>query len=103
MITDIFKTNENKKFKELQKQGMLPSDALRKIESERREETIKKKDDTSSLVYIGFGAIGTILLYIYLRKLTSKSSHRQLSQLTIDTIQGIDTVALNECRNKGLI
>lgn len=80
-------TKEQQRFEKLQKEGMLPSGALRKLESERTtgiiETDVSKRNN--NLLYIGLGAIGIVMLYIYMKSKTPTtpvmSSNKQLLEL----------------------
>lgn len=63
-ITD----KEKERFKNLQKEGFLPSQALRKIEIEKKlgvsqDNVFSEKN----LFYLGLGAISLTILYIYIK------------------------------------
>jgi len=75
---------EKKRFKKLQEDGMLPSQALRKIETERRLGIIPEdKPGRFSITkenwwfYTAMGAIGAGMLYIYLRSSSSTQTQVQ--------------------------
>ena len=96
-------------FNKLQTEGFLPSEALKKIESERRLGIIPKDESLFKSENIGFylalGAIGIGIIYIYLKSPTPTSSLSNLSNnnLNLYTIQGINLEALNKCKQKGLM
>lgn len=80
VITDIT-SSEKRKFEKYQKEGMLPSQALRRIETERRLGIVDEdkgffeslfNEDTAFKV--GLGAVGIAILYIYIKARTSSTT-----------------------------
>ncbi len=98
VLTNI--TNaEKKRFKKLQDDGMLPSQALKKIETERRLGIIPEDKPTGFITkdnwwfYTALGAIGIGMLYIYIRS-PSSASPTQIQTQTVslpnDDIEDIE-------------
>ncbi len=99
---------EKRRFKKLQDEGLLPSEALRKIESERRlgivpEDKFFFKEENIGL-YLALGAIGIAIIYVYIKSPSQTSTLGKLNNdLKLDDIKGINIQSLNECRMKGLM
>lgn len=116
VLTNITK-DEEKRFIRYQEKGLLPNQALRKIEIERRtgiieeEPTFLGKFDENIWYYVAGGTIGLAAIVIYVNSWLKKSSTSttqpqnvsSLNALAIDNIEGIDSNSLSICRNKGLI
>lgn len=100
--------NEKRRFKKLQDYGLLPSEALKKIESERRlgivpeDKTFFKKENLG--LYITLGIISIAIIYVYIKSPSQTSTLGKLNNnLKLDDIKGIDLQSLNECKRKGLM
>lgn len=108
---------DEKRYNQLLNEGVLPSAAIRRIESEKRLGIVVD----SGIGFGGFGDItfpkvaivGIVLVLGYSlltgKKTGSASQSMTISKtfdkfkLSIDNIEGIDLVALNVCRQKGLM
>ncbi len=95
VLTNI--TNaEKKRFKKLQDDGMLPSQALRKIETERRLGIIPEDKPTGFITrdnwwfYTALGTIGIGMLYIYLRSPSPTQIQTQTVSLPTDDTDNIE-------------
>lgn len=105
VLIDITRA-EKKRFKTLQEQGMLPSQALKKLESERRlgivpkDEKFYEKEDW--WFYPVLGTIGIAVLAVIIRSKTSQSIPLYKSE-SLYNIEGIDLNALNICKEKRLM
>lgn len=96
--------DERKRFIKLQETGLLPSEALKKLETERRLGIVPELEGISKYtgsektgLYIGLGVIGLMMIYIY------SKSPAPTSALSLHNIKGLDIEALNICIGKGLI
>ncbi len=103
VITDITNKEENR-FLKLQEQGMLPSAALLKIETERLTGAPDDSIIGDNWFKIGLGAIGAsiVVLYLYSRTKTTTQS-ASLNIFKLYDIKDIDTEALGKCIEKGLL
>lgn len=112
VLTDITDA-EKKRFMKLQEGGLLPSQALKKLETERRLgmiEPVEEKRDffkigENTWFYASLGAIGIAIIYIYVRARTrtTQTVTTKTKTTSLSMIDGIDTHSLNICIQKGLI
>ena len=101
---------DTKRYNELLSQGMLPSAAIRKIETEKRLGIgIKDRDESDESIGVVKVAIIGLGLFVgigIIKKIVSPASQTGLSPLSmmsIDDINGIDLSALAICRQNGLM
>lgn len=109
VLTEVTKAEE-KRFKQLQEEeGMIPSQALERLEIERRLGTVPedkkliefKKEDW--WYYLSLGLIGVAIIYIYMKSTAPAPVAKVALSLPLDNISGIDLESLSICRKEGLM
>jgi hypothetical protein len=102
-------TDEKNRFNQYQDEGLLPSEALNKLEAERRlglpvesSSTLGIKKENLNF-YLMLGAIGAGMVLIYMKSTPAAPVPKSAFSLTIQNIEGIDLQSLTECKNKGLM
>lgn len=91
---------DSKRYNELLNQGFLPSQAIKKIETDKRLGIKPEAGFDIGLVKIAIVGLVIITGYSILKK---KLVPPTPTQLSIDTIPGIDLNALSICRQQGLL
>lgn len=109
VLTGVITNYEKKRFAKLQEEGFLPSEALTKLEAERRSGITQMEGESFGMkkenfgFYLVLGIIGLSVLYIYIKSSPTTTVINKTKILTIDDIQGIDLEALHDCQMKGLM
>ncbi len=92
---------ERKRFEELQRQGLLPSESLKKIETERRLGIIPEEEKSKFPIHItkenwwfyaALGALGIGTLYIYLKSPKPSTPPTQTASLNIENTNNTNNV-----------
>lgn len=101
---------DSKRYNELINQGMLPSQAIKKIETDKRLGIgVKPKEDTEwNITVVKIAIVGLIAItgYSIIKKAISTPAPRTPSPtqlLSIDDISGIDLESLSICRQNGIL
>ncbi|MDD3474303.1 MAG: hypothetical protein PHP08_00185 [Candidatus Dojkabacteria bacterium] len=104
MVLENPTKSEKRRFEELQKKGFLPSEALKKLETERRLGIIPEEPkgffkEEDWWFWAISGALGAAILFVYIKGRTTAQSQ----QFSLENVEGIDLYSLNIAKQKGLI
>jgi len=97
---------EKNRFNKLQEEGLVPVEALNKLEAERRlgiqpAEQIGGIEKGNIGFYLTLTAIGAAIVYVYIKSPAQTITTKTVS--SIYDIKDIDFKSLEECKLRGLI